>query len=88
MSNLALFIAIMVLAAVSASWIRILNMKHSRTRESMGKSANVIDLSMESKKAFAAHEDSSETGLPTEVAGDKGFNDVTDLHNEDFIYVY
>lgn len=79
-SNLALFIAIIVLDGVGAFYIRVLNRKHAATRERMGKSATVIDLSMESTEA--------NNGSPAEIAGDKGFDDVTDLQNEDFIYVY
>lgn len=86
-SNLALFIAIIVLVGLGAVWIRILNRRHAATRERLGKSANVIDLSMESKRQAAAHEGAADDG-PATVAGDKGFDDVTDLNNEDFIFLY
>lgn len=37
----------------------------------------------------AAAMEMEETGQPNQdVVGDKGFEDVTDLKNEDFIYVY
>lgn len=83
-SNLALFVAIIVLVGIGAVWIRLLNRKHSGTRERLGKSANAVDFSMENKKSFGPHED----GSTAEVIGDKGLDDVTDLKNEDFIYVY
>lgn len=87
-SNLALFIAIIVLNGVGAFWIRVLNKKHAVTREGMGKPADVVDLSMENKKGFAVNDDPTEDGGPTGGVGDKAFDDVTDLLNEDFIYVY
>lgn len=85
-SNLALFVAIIVLVGIGAVWIRILNRKHGATRERLGKSANVVDLSMENKKSYGAHEEAE--GGSAAGDGDKSFDDVTDLKNEDFIYVY
>ena len=85
-SNLALFVAIIVLVGVSAVYIKALNKKHAAMRVSVGKAAEAVDLSMESKKTLKQHEEAvnvSEGGL-----GNKAFDDVTDLKNEDFIYVY
>lgn len=85
-SNLALFVAIIVLVSVSAVYIKALNKKHAAMRVSVGKAAEAVDLSMESKKTLKQHEEAvnvSEGGL-----GNKAFDDVTDLKNEDFIYVY
>lgn len=84
---MALFVAIIVLVGLSVVWLRILNRKHAQTRESMGKSAIIVDHSMETKEKFSAQEDSTDD-LAAGVGGDKGFDDVTDLNNEDFIYVY
>lgn len=53
----------------------------------MGKSANVIDLSMKNKTSYGAHEETAADSA-AEGGGDKSFDDVTDLDNEDFIYVY
>lgn len=86
-SNLALFIVIIVLVGVGAGYIKVLNRKHAGTRERLGKSAEVIDLSMQSKKEYG-HGDETGAGEHAEVVGDKGFEDTTDLKNEDFIYVY
>ena len=86
-SNLALFVVIVVLVGLSVLWIKFLNNKHAKAREELGKSAKVVDLSMESAKRLAMHgetvNDVQGTGL-----GDKAFDDVTDLKNEDFIYLY
>ncbi|KAK4508681.1 hypothetical protein PRZ48_002420 [Zasmidium cellare] len=86
-SNLILFILIIILVAIGAAWIRFLNARHAAARERVGKSAKVIDLSMESKSTLQKHDDIINDTRGTGV-GDKAFDDVTDLKNEDFIYVY
>ena len=84
-ANLALFVAIVVLVVLATFWIKLLNRKHAATRESMGKAAKVIDLSMEKGREVDA-EDAENVGASG--VGDKAFDDVTDIKNEDFIYVY
>lgn len=84
-ANLALFVGIIVLVLIAMAYIKILNRKHAAAREAMGKSANIVDLSMEKGRNVDAEE--AETEAATGV-GDKAFDDVTDLKNEDFIYVY
>ena len=81
-----LFVVIIILVAIGAFWIHVLNKRHAATRERMGKSAHVVDLSMENSSSLKAQDAifSSEDG----AIGDKAFDDVTDLKNEDFIYVY
>ena len=87
-ANLALFVAIIVLVGLGAAYIRILNGKHAAARERMGKSAQVVDLSMEKNRALSAHGEAVNDGVAAGGVGDKAFDDVTDLKNEDFIYVY
>lgn len=87
-SNLALFVVIIFLTGVGALYITFLNKKHAAARERMGKSAHVVDLSMAKSSKLADKEgvmlnDSKAAG----GVGDKAFEDVTDLKNEDFIYV-
>jgi hypothetical protein len=84
-ANLALFIGIIVLVLIATFWIKLLNRKHAVTRESMGKSANVVDLSMENARNVDAEEAEN---VGASGVGDKAFDDVTDIKNEDFIYVY
>jgi len=86
--NLALFICIAILAVVGALNVRRLNIRHAHMREAMGKSAVVVDLSMESKRQLkergaAANEIEGEASI-----GEHGFDDMGDLKNEDFTYVY
>ncbi|KAF2756557.1 MFS general substrate transporter [Pseudovirgaria hyperparasitica] len=85
--NLALFIVIMLVVVAAAAWIRILNRKHANMRLVAGKNAIVVDYSMETgrtigNKAGVMNGDSG-GGI-----GDKAFDDMTDLVNEDFIYLY
>lgn len=87
-SNLALFVFIIIVVGLGAAWIRILNRKHAAARERLGKSANVVDLSMEHKKVLASHDEAINDGLTAGGVGDKAFDDITDLNNEDFIYLY
>jgi hypothetical protein len=84
-ANLALFVAIVVLVVLAMLWINVLNRKHAATRESMGKSAIVVDTSMEGSSN--ADVEGAEAAQASGV-GDKAFDDVTDIKNEDFIYVY
>ncbi|KAH7379429.1 major facilitator superfamily domain-containing protein [Phaeosphaeria sp. MPI-PUGE-AT-0046c] len=84
-ANLALFIGIIVLVLVAMFYVKLLNRKHAASREAMGKSANIVDLSMQTGQQVDAEgaEDVDATGV-----GDKAFDDITDIRNEDFIYVY
>ena len=81
---MALFIAIIVLILLAMFWIKLLNRKHAATRESMGKSAIVVDTSM----GTAGEGDAEEAdNAQASGVGDKAFDDLTDIKNEDFVYV-
>ena len=78
-------------------YLLYLNKAHGRQREALGKSAILVDESMMDKrdmrsgKAVAMElEEAGQTGNTNGrvLAEDKGFDDTTDLKNEDFIYVY
>lgn len=87
-SNLALFIAIIFLVGLGACYIKVLNRRHATAREQLGKSAQVVDLSMEDKRTLARRGEILNDGQAAGGVGDKAFDDVTDLNNEDFIYLY
>lgn len=87
MSNLILFILIIVLVGIGAAWIHFLNRGQAAKRKRVGKPAKVVDLSMKSSHALKAHGEIVNDTVTTGV-GDKAFDDVTDLKNEDFIFVY
>lgn len=68
----------------------MLNKRHGRQRATLGKDANKVDESMLSKGERKEREVRKDIGTETEtvIVEDNGFGDVTDLRNEDFIYVY
>ncbi|KID64099.1 uncharacterized protein G6M90_00g066230 [Metarhizium brunneum] len=85
-TNLALFVVLAVLIVLGMVLIRILNARQAAKRRELGKSENVKDLSMQK----GAGQDSEVLNHveESETVGDKAFDDVTDMKNEDFIYVY
>ncbi|TKA30296.1 hypothetical protein B0A54_15374 [Friedmanniomyces endolithicus] len=62
--------------------------RHAAQRISLGKAGKVIDLSMENNKTLAKEGEAVNGNQRVGGIGDKAFDDVTDLRNEDFIYVY
>ena len=70
-----------------------LNRRHAKRREELGKSATLVDESMmrknqmEDSKAVEV-EDGGATRRPKALEEDNALKDMTDLENEDFIYVY
>ncbi|KAI9675458.1 MAG: hypothetical protein M1822_008936 [Bathelium mastoideum] len=85
-SNLALFVVLIALVCVGILVIWILNAKHARMRVSMGKAEKVVDLSMKAQKD--ARNKGEVLNESEGAVGDKAFEDITDLENEDFIYLY
>lgn len=68
-----------------------LNRRHAKKREQMGKSAQIVDESMMRKDHIEdskAVELGEEANTQRAVEEDNGLQDMTDLKNEDFIYVY
>lgn len=70
-----------------------LNRKHEKRRQELGKNAQIVDESMvrkdqmDNSKAVELEEDVSHR-QQRRVEEDNGLHDMTDLENEDFIYVY
>ncbi|CAE6422410.1 unnamed protein product [Rhizoctonia solani] len=92
-SNLICWIILAVLIPVTALYLTFLNKRHAAARRRAGKKAEVIDTSLEdSKRAREAAKENEraegdENGGPKRRLNDQAFNDLTDLQNEDFIYV-
>ena len=85
--NLALFVVLAVLVAAGMLLIKVLNARQAAKRRALGKAENITDLSM------AKHKETDGDGgvvlnEAEEHVGEKAFEDVTDMKNEDFIYVY
>jgi hypothetical protein len=83
-SNLVLYIVIIVICGIVTLYITFLNKQHAARRVELGKSAVVVDVSLET--AEEAERRRAEAG-PQE-SGSNAFENMTDLKNEDFIFVY
>ncbi|PGH19080.1 hypothetical protein AJ79_00114 [Helicocarpus griseus UAMH5409] len=94
-SSLIMFILVAVFALVIDVYLIFLNKSHAKKREQLGKSATIVDESMMRKDKIEAGKtiETEEVGAGGQDANqggdvDKGFSDMTDLKNEDFIFVY
>ncbi|KAG8789541.1 hypothetical protein FRC12_013390 [Ceratobasidium sp. 428] len=90
-SNIACWVALAVLTPTMALYLSFMNKQHAAARRRAGKKAVVIDTSLEnSKEAREAAEKNNmiegEKAVKRRL-NDQAFNDLTDLQNEDFIYV-
>jgi hypothetical protein len=85
-ANLALFVALAVLTGLGMLLIKVLNVKHAKARVALGKPEKIVDLSMVDNREIENDEDV--LNQAADNVGDRGFEDVTDFKNEDFIYVY
>ncbi|KAI0107381.1 MFS general substrate transporter [Hypoxylon sp. NC0597] len=114
-SNLALYITIIVLTGVTTIYLKYLNASHAKRRVAMGKSAVIVDTSLDSAEdaaaaaAAAAAQKKQEEGNDNEIGnirnaeggdvaagsseeverpGERAFENLTDLQNEEFVFVY
>ncbi|KAH7344269.1 major facilitator superfamily domain-containing protein [Pyrenochaeta sp. MPI-SDFR-AT-0127] len=90
-SNLVMFVLVGIIALLIPMYLALLNKRHAKRREELGKSAVRIDESMLKKdeltqgKGIDVEDGEGQTGPG---GNDNGFSDLTDMANEDFIYVY
>jgi hypothetical protein len=88
-SNLIMFVLVGVVSLLIPVYLALLNRRHSKRREELGKSAVRIDESMMKKPDVIAAKGAELEGGEAHVQEqDNGFSDLTDMQNEDFIYVY
>ncbi|KAF5009157.1 hypothetical protein FDECE_4601 [Fusarium decemcellulare] len=85
-ANLVLFIVLAVLFAFGMLLIKVLNKRHARKRVALGKPEHPVDLSMMDNREIENDDDI--INQAEDQTGERGFEDLTDLKNEDFIYVY
>ncbi|KAK3306131.1 major facilitator superfamily domain-containing protein [Chaetomium strumarium] len=91
-SNLVMFAFVGGISALTPIYLMYLNCRHAKRREELGKNAAMIDESMmgnkmEHSKAVEI-EDGGGHGWMKTLEEDNALRDMTDLSNEDFIYVY
>jgi hypothetical protein len=91
-SNLALYIVIIILCLITTIYLRWLNKKHQSRRIALGGNGVVVDTSLDSAKEAAAKlaaAAAAAESLPEgQRFGDKAFDDLTDIQNEEFVFVY
>ena len=98
-SNLALYVVIVLLCIITTLYLYALNKAHSKKRVAMGKSAVIIDESLDAPEEIerrrAARALAGEGNAPEGVAavsdsrvGERAFENLTDLKNEEFVFVY
>lgn len=90
--SLACWIALAVCVLITAAYLTYLNKRHANTRRRLGKTAELIDASLEDSKTAAklqlANEEKSKSeGASPAAVNSRAFDDLTDVQNEDFIYV-
>ncbi|TWU74849.1 hypothetical protein ED733_001644 [Metarhizium rileyi] len=85
-TNLALFVAMAGLTILGMALIRALNARQAAKRRALGKSERITDPSMQ--KGAGRESEALNQAEASDTVVDKAFDDVTDLKNEDFIYVY
>lgn len=76
-----------LMPSLQTIYLMILNKKHEKKRESVGKVAKVVDRSMIAVRPG----DSDDVAAVKDSQGqiqDNSLNDLTDWQNEDFVYVY
>jgi hypothetical protein len=66
------------------AYLHFMNKKHEQRRVAVGKSAKVVDQSMQ---AVQATSDDKED-VPAQQMEDNAWKDLTDWQNEDFVYVF
>jgi hypothetical protein len=89
-SNLVMFVLVGVISLSIPMHLVSLNKRHAQRREDLGKSATRVDESMLKKVDMTQGKtvELEESGQTRVQSADKGFSDLTDMQNEDFIYVY
>ncbi|KAK3385937.1 major facilitator superfamily domain-containing protein [Podospora didyma] len=92
-ADLIMFLLVGGLAGLMPLYLMFLNRQHAKRREALGKSAVLVDESMmrkdqmQNSKAVEIEEGGS--GRPQRaLSEDNAMRDMTDVKNEDFIYVY
>ncbi|KAI8624779.1 MFS general substrate transporter [Xylariaceae sp. FL1651] len=89
-SALVQFIFVGALGLLIPVYLVFLNRWHAKTREQLGKQVDIVDESMmkknEIQQTYEAEREQKEEARVLE--DDNGFQDLSDLKNEDFIYVY
>lgn len=87
-----MFVIVGVTSGLIPLYLMFLNKRHAKRREELGKSAALVDESMVTKEKLAEGKaveiENAQFPEHRTLEEDNALHDVTDLCNEDFIYVY
>ncbi|KAM7215951.1 14b28d54-7c27-47ee-85cc-5d2f8fd2a3d5 [Rhypophila decipiens] len=92
-ATLVVFALVGVISAIIPLYLMFLNRQHAKRREELGKTSQLVDESMMAKNTMLSSktveaEQGHDERARTAIEEDNGLRDMTDLQNEDFIYVY
>lgn len=89
-SNMILFVVLIGLVGVTTLWIAFLNKRHADMREQVGKPRVIVDRSMQTERERKDKLGESEYTVDAdqEREMEHTLEDMTDLRNEDFVFVY
>jgi hypothetical protein len=89
-ANLVMFVLVGITSLLIPIYLAFLNKRHAKRREELGKSAIRVDESMLKKAEMTQAKgiEMEESREAQRQDTDNGFSDLTDVQNEDFIYVY
>jgi hypothetical protein len=106
------FAMVVLFVGITSLYLKFLNSDHAKRRVALGKSAVILDMSLETAEEVERmealeqamregtqrlSEENGDTRLggdeengvqPDDVKGRKAFADITDLENEDFVFVF
>ncbi|KAI0069712.1 MFS general substrate transporter [Panus rudis PR-1116 ss-1] len=91
-ADLICWIVLAVLVLFTAAYLAFLNKRHAAKRKRAGKAAVIVDTSLETAEKSARlqiqnEENEKREGADPSKLNSQAFDDLTDLTNEDFIYV-
>ncbi|CAL1710357.1 unnamed protein product [Somion occarium] len=91
-ADLICWIVLAVLVLFTAVYLAFLNKRHAARRRRAGKTATVVDTSLETAVESARlqiqnEENGRKEGADASALNGRAFDDLTDVQNEDFIYV-
>lgn len=87
-SALVQFAFVGALGLLIPLYLMFLNKVHEKKRVQIGKRADITDASMLGKKEMRQERDPEQKEHATRLEDDNGLQDLSDLKNEDFVYVY
>ncbi|KAF3761646.1 allantoate permease [Cryphonectria parasitica EP155] len=91
-ADLCMFVVVGIVSGLIPLYLMYLNKRHAKRREELGKSAAIVDESMVKKEKIeeskAVELEDAQAPQLRSLEEDNALHDVTDLNNEDFIYVY